>query len=262
MMYLLRSWKDSLSLFLPSNFKLFFLVTVKCIVQVYKDLFKYFWWLILAVGIIDFWWLSFAIRTADYFIIHYGMYTLSIVIANSISTILLGIWLLYYFVIYLTARPSLKPKGYEYYREYGIYFIYFILLSVIAGAMRHMSKVFSSGFHTFDLVIYLSPFLTFTILFLLDSDGRFSSACKSIWRGFKMWWYNLPFCITAYTIFWLISYLLFWLVLQIFGPKSILLSPIVSALLVPIPLTFLNNFYIKRLHDQFTLYFPESIKEQ
>jgi hypothetical protein len=249
-MYFLRSWKDSLSLFLPSNFKLFFLVTIKCIIQAYKNLFKYFWWLIFATGAVDFWFSRYALNSRSH----------TVVVLSALAVVV--VWFVYYFMVYLTIRPSIKPKGYEYYTEYGIYFLYFALYSFITYIIRYLHQLAWYPYITEDLLIYLSPFLTFCILFLLDSDGSFSSACKSIWRGLKMWWYNLPFCTVAYTIFWLISYLLFMIVLQIFGAKSFLVSPIVSALLAPIALCFLNNFYVKRLHDQFTLYFPESIKEQ
>ena len=250
MMYLLRSWKDSLSLFLPSNFKLFFLVTVKDSIQVYKDLFKYFWWLILATSVVDYWFAR------------YGTFLPNQTVVALTLFALLFLWFLYYFAIYLTIRPSMKPKGYEYYCEYGIYFIYFMVFSFIAYAHRYAYMAFWYPFAIIDFVIYLSPLLTFCILFLLDSDGSFKSAAQSVWRGIKMWFYNLPFCIIVFALFSSVAYLLFLMVFALFGIKSFLFSPIVSALLLPIPLTFLNNFYVKRLHDQFTLYFPESIKEQ
>lgn len=249
MLYLLRSWKDSLSLFLPKNFKLFFLVTLKGIVQVYKNLFKYFWWLILATGVID------------YVFARYGNALSNSMVIGAGLSILLLLWFTFYFVQYLTIRPSLKPKGYEYYFEYGIYFLYFILYSLIAYVIRYAYQALWYPFVVADLLIYLSPLLTFCILFLLDSDGTFVSALYSVVRGFKMFLYNLPFCIIFYSFFWIATYVLFITIFSVFGPQSFLLSAIVAALLTPIPLCFLNNFYIKRLHDQFGLYYPETIKE-
>jgi len=42
-MQLLQSWKESLAIFAPKNFKLFFLVTLKAILETFVALFRYCW---------------------------------------------------------------------------------------------------------------------------------------------------------------------------------------------------------------------------
>ena len=46
-MYFLRSWKESLLVFIPKNFKNFMLVTLKNAMSVYAHLAYNFWWLLL-----------------------------------------------------------------------------------------------------------------------------------------------------------------------------------------------------------------------
>src|SRR5579871_1355628 len=45
-MTLVQAWIDSVQLLRPKNLQLFMMVTLKSIVEAYKLLFKYFWWLL------------------------------------------------------------------------------------------------------------------------------------------------------------------------------------------------------------------------
>lgn len=273
MIYLLQSWKDSLRIFLPVNFKLFFLVTLKTIIQVYKKLFTHFWWLLVVTAISDYAYARYAPQA-----FWYGLG-------------LLFLWLMLLFCMYLVIRPSIKKKGFEYYIQYGKHFIYFLFFSLfifiipniyiafanrIAFLVAHLSRalyilmlpfllfpIFITFFITLDfLFTYVSPLLTFTILFLLDSDGSFKNAFRSLKRACKMVCYNYPFCFIFFAFFFLITLGLYKVSAVLFGTQMYALSPVLAMLLLPIPLCILNNFYVKRLHDQFTLYFPETVKEQ
>jgi hypothetical protein len=96
---------------------------------------------------------------------------------------------------------------------------------------------------------------------MLDSTGSISDVWHSVVRAFKMMIYNYPFCIIMFIIFILCSVLGQMTVAYYFGVSSFLLSSLVANLILPIPLCILTNFYIKRLHDQFGLYYPETVKE-
>ena len=268
----MRSWLDSLTLFLPSKFKLFSLATLKGIVSAYRILFLYFWPLLLATALADY-------VFAQFFSGHIFL-----------SIVPLLLWLLFFFVVYLTVRPSIKLKNYNYYRDYPKYFLYFILFSILAQSISGIfilatEKVACSlcAIHPLlytalmplfiipvlilflmppsCIIIYLSPLLTFAILFMLDSDGSLKEVMKSLLRALKMVWYNFPFCLITLAIFLAIAIGASDLIGIYLGYNSILLTPIFTSLLLVIPLYFYTNFYKKRIHDQFSLYYPDSSKE-
>lgn len=270
MAYLLSSWKESLSLFSPKNAKLFILVTIKTILQSYKLILKHLWWLLLLSTALD-------IVYARYFDIQSYFVLLP-----------LFSWFLTIFFMYLIIRPSMKQKGFGYYKDYIKYFIYFILLTIITSLLFYLLPLpirflITQFFwpHQFifayiygllitsillllphNLVpLYVSPLLTFMILFMLDSDGKIMSFLRSIIRGIKMAFYNYPFCLILFALFTLVSFLVQLSIYWLFGPESMFHSPLFSTLILPIPLSIWTNFYTKRLHDQFGLYYPETIKD-
>lgn len=274
MYYFFRSWRDSLSLFLPKNAKLFFLVTLKTIIESYKIILRDLWWLFA---------LSFGLE-----LIYSRYFPQNIIfcLAALLS------WFITIFIMYLIIRPSMKRKEWEYYNDYWRYFFCFICFSVLAyiipyGLLYFGSKIaiwtqkvhmlfylilvpfllipllLSFLVHPALLSIYASPLLAFVILFFLDTPGMVKDAFKSMARGFKMILYNYPFCFLIFLLFFAGSLLSQWIVLHFFGPCSVaahLISPI-SNLLLPIPLSILTNFYTKRTHEQYGLYYPETIKE-
>jgi len=107
-------------------------------------------------------------------------------------------------------------------------------------------------------------------LFYLDSRGSFFDAVISFWRACKMILYGLPFLLVLVLIVYLIYFLLplpYFLTLYLlvkFLPfmisvKTILLLASLMKhvfILSSVPvIAMVANFYTKRLHDQFTLYF-------
>jgi hypothetical protein len=267
MTHLLRSWKESLSLFIPKNAQLFALVTLKNILQSYTIILR------------DGWWLFGLSMIAEY------IYTRYFGPQSFFGFIPLILWFITIFLMYLIIRPSLKRKGYSYYKDYIGAFFYFALFSIlgylffltllrfallfsvtIANPFYFVSNVFmiltallAPGPQLMPL--YVSPLLTFLILFILDSDRSIASIFKSIIRAFKMVIYNYPFCLIIFSIWALLSVCSQLLIFKIFGPHSFLLSSAVSYLLLPIPICIFTLFYTKRLHEQFGLYYPQTIKE-
>lgn len=272
MYYFFRSWRDSLSLFIPQNAKLFSLITLKTIISSYKKILKDLWWLIV-------------LSTA----VEYSFRRLSIIesIWNIVPVLL---WLITIFCIYLIIRPSIPRKDWRYYLSRWNYLGYFIGYSLLAISLPYIflqisQKIAAWAIYTHPLFFYLyfpflffpvlvafiiapevlpiytSPLLSFTIFFYLDSRGGVLDGLKSIWRALKMVIYNYPFCLLVYTVLLLGTYYLQQLIHYLFGPTNFLFSTLAGTLTLVIPLCVWSVFYIRRLHDQFALYYPESVKE-
>ena len=272
MYYFFRSWKESISLFTPKNAKLFFLITLKSIMESYKLIVLHLGWLFALTAILDLSYSRFCHKLSYFCLIP-----------------LFG-WFATIFGMYLIIRPSIKRKSWDYYKDNWLKFIFFIFFSIIAYSIPiamlligNKIVFLTQNIHTIfyilflpvllipilvtflmppDLIIlYVSPLLTFLILFILDSDGSIKSIMKSMIRALKMMIYNYPFCILIFCFFVLCSILYTISIVNLFGRNSFLLSPIITNAFLPIPLCILTNFYIKRLHDQFGLYYPETAKE-
>lgn len=270
MRYLFRSWRDSLSLFIPENAKLFCLVTLKSILNSYKILFINLWWLFI-----------FALGSEAVYYRYFG--------PESFFALVPALaWLVIAFCLFLTIRPSLHKKDLRYYLGYGWYFIYFLIICILIMLIPYYSKIISKEIadwtlnsnrfffflyipflfipllFTFvnpDLLpIYLAPIAGFFMFFLLDSRGKINDGFKSLWRTIKLIAYNYPFCVIAYAIFIGLGYALKFGISSLFGSSFILMT-FIETIFAVIPLCIYAMFYTKRLHEQFTLYFPESIKE-
>lgn len=264
-MNLFPAWLDSLTLFKPKNFKLFFLVTLKTMVDTFKVWIKYFWWLpimeiVMVTSYLSNPWLRMAV------------------------TILIG--MLWSVSVLLAARPSVALKNCAYFRSYIWRIIYILPVSLLMDIAKEyfmnavffpyigqLSEVtlalivatFAMGIINWSIRIYVINYA----LFVLDTDASIKQVFKSLLYALKMVVYNYPFYIVVYIVHGLISagkYLLFlqitkWLLPE---PGSIGLLVIrYSDTLIYVLLTFflycfLTNFYIKKLHDQFTLYFGKN----
>lgn len=272
MYYFFRSWRDSLSLFIPQNAKLFSLVTLKTILSSYKKILKDLWWLIALSAIVEY-----GIKMTPSMV---GLWHL----------IPLLLWLCVIYIMYLIIRPSLPQKNWRYYVTGWWKYIYVLLLSFAAIALPYIFLKISlkiANWAVFGhpiffylyfpflyapillafvvapevLPIYTSPLLSFIIFFLLDSRGTPVDLVKSLWRGLKMVIYNYPFCLLAYTVLLFSTYYLQVLLYRLLGIHNIFFSTLAGTLAMVIPLSIWSMFYTKRLHDQFNLYYPESVKE-
>lgn len=269
MHYFFRSWRDSLSLFMPQNAKLFSLITFKAIINTYKTVFKNLWWLLAAALISE--------------IVYYRYF-----LKTLFTLIPLLLWFLFAYMVYVSVRPSLSKKDLTYYKGYLPYFIYFVVLCILAGLIpfyfTYISNIIADlalNIHPFFfflyfplmyfplpftfvmpeiLPMYLLPLCSFWIFFLLDSRGCLPDLFKSFWRALKLVAYNYPFCIIAYALILGLGYILKLAISAFLGSTSIFLT-VGESLFAVIPLCVYGMFYTKRLHEQFTLYYPESIKE-
>lgn len=272
MYYFFRSWRDSLSLFMPQNAKLFSLVTLKSILNSYRIIFKDLWWLLLLA-----WATGYGIKNGWIGLIRGQL-------------LQLFVWLIIIFIIYLIIRPSLPRKNWGYYGSKWPLFFYFVPLSLLALALPFIFLRLATEvglwaitiqplfYYLYLLIVWLpvglafiaapevlpiysSPLLSFIFLFLFDSRGTPLDLLKSIWRALKMVMYNWPFCAIVYTVLLFGAYYLQIGIYKLLGTHTFLSSTLVGTLALVIPLCLWTMFYTKRLHDQFNLYFPESVKE-
>lgn len=264
MLKLLVSWRESLTLFIPKNAKLFFLVVLKTLISTYKHLLKYGWPVFLI-----------ALISSSYLLfIPMRLFLLSYVSP-------LWITFLWVFWIILAVRPSTKLKSWRYFSEYlwhGLFLLataFFVSLAMqllimiafnLASAQSVVSAyaitiglypiVFSLLF-SFDIYLWsISPWFLLSSFFVLDSGPSFKRFLTSLWRAFLMVIYNYPFCFIVYVIFRYVLNTLGYFLHSVGLP--LILSNGIMLILLPIPITIFACFYTKRLHDQFGYYFPRA----
>ncbi len=221
---LLRSWKESLLIYIPKNFKLFLLVTIKSALQTYGYLIYHFWWLFLLIVLVD-----------------TGCYYPECLLPGSLW-VLLNMFLkaLFLLIVFMLSRPSVSLKNIHYILEklysFGlgalVLYLFFYMVSTII-------KYIVVG-------LVMMPIFVCSLLFYLDTAGLLQDVLSSLWRGVKMYLFNTPFFllsaivvlgiwyqVTLLSVYW--KYLFF--------------------LFVPFVVSYFKNMYVKRLHDQFNLYY-------
>lgn len=243
-MTLVQSWIDSLQLLKPKNLQLFALVTLKSIVEAYKLLFKYFWWLfVLLVGCYAvFLWPS-TVEQQFY-------------VGNYILLASRWLYQLLFFATCLVTRPSIAKKDCAYFRSHMFVFLYIaIYLAIIP------MHLWPTAFSVWDI---------FLILFFLDSEHGPKNFFLSMWYALKMIIFNYPLLAILGIGFYLFGSLPLYLMKQgivfFVSEESMqaqalvmmrLIYNILAALLLPIGICTYANLYIKKLHDQFDLYFTQ-----
>lgn len=274
-MNLFVAWRDSLTILQPKNFKLFFLVTLKSMVDTFKVWIKYFWWLILIQWASPGLWFRFF---GSSFLFFYAMWL------NFFN-------LLFLVSILLAARPSVAIKNCAYFRSYIWRIIYILPVSIPMhiGAdylMHTMFRPYVSEATTLTLGLIATTLLIGILnwsvkvyiinyaLFVLDTDGSIMQTLKSLLYAAKMIAYNYPFYIIVYFIDAVIrsaDHLLWYNIATMGGAENMyaISSPIgfqalwyvrmfIYGLFTLFMYCLLVNFYIKKLHDQFTLYFGKN----
>lgn len=312
-MQLLSAWKESLLLFKPSNFKLFFLVTLKSCIDTLKVWFRYWWWLIglLAVGsyiisnVLNYlmpasgtWVLSYSLfsvlnsiglgQQISDFIYNYNVSEFPLVY-YVVSSIVMCWFSLLYVSLYASVRPSVAIKNWRYFLGYGRHLVYvifwFLLLQrmqgifwmIIKSTLIIPEKLLGGNTPIFLLFIFMAWALVWSIallylIFLLDSDASLKSAGLSIWRAAKMVFYNVPFFVITILCIVLIYYaveglfllgtlgfdalckaalfeqpVLRWVILGLLNSIDIFFMLILAC--------FFVNYYIKKTHENYSLYF-------
>jgi len=287
-MQLLQSWSSSLAIFKPANLKLFLLVTLKSIIEAYKVLFAKFWHLVLAYIVVDFFLIRYLQTNQVSFFsgvpfaqspIFTWLFVIGLVVVTSLVT----------FFMFLVSRPSVTQKNYDYVFRYIKHFCYFILfvflLRALAGLImypiitneQYLFQVWVNRVFAFLQFSY-SIIFSFFILFFLDAKAGVNEAFLAMCRAVKMWFYTLPFtCIVALlyilVVFFFVIFLPHVLHFLIVPGTTTTLADLYRLLVNHylfqyffgflytlgkiIPICFLTNFYIKNIHENFTLYFKQ-----
>jgi hypothetical protein len=232
-MTLVQSWIDSLTLFKPKNLQLFAMVTLKSIVEAYKLYFRYFWWVIVLMGI--------CFINPDLSNRIFMEKTDAIL---SVTRITYWLFELLFLAACFSTRPSVGQKNCAYFcAQFQKIILYWLFIPIFSWS--------SASYYGY----------IFTVLFFADSVGGPKNFFLSIWNAIKMVVFNLPLVVpigaVVYVCGWvgnqLITYMLisYDITLSLKIPLAINL---IGALLLPIGVCIFANIYIKKLHDQFDLY--------
>lgn len=238
-MQLFQLWRDSLSFFIPRNFKLFVLLGFNTFIRTFFVWFRFF----LPLFIVG-------------FISIFG-------IVGLISNVLI------YVTLYLAIRPSVKRKSFFYFLSYWRHFLIFTMfmlpIEFCFVFMKVNSLITGPNINYFPYLFPI-PNLSFFMLFYLDSKGGIGDFFKSFWSSLKMFWYGLPFLLGLSFLFWLpvmsmrsfyssFFEILLNSVVKRFPVIAILLFAFIfflSFLIDLVFISFMTNYYTKKVHDQFT----------
>jgi hypothetical protein len=237
-MTLLQSWADSLTLLKPKHLQLFVMVTIKSIIEAYKSYIRYFWWAIVSLIMC---------AIASQFLPLQDYAFLNVQYKNLLFFTSCWFYELLFLAVCFCTRPSILQKDSVY------FFLQFkkIILFWIFVPLFSWSSAAYYGY-------------VFTVLFFADSDGGLKSFLRSLWNAVKMIVFNLPLIVLLgagiYFFGWIGGKGLaqFLIAQNIYlYPQFFLFFNVIGALLLPIGVCTYTNIYIKRLHDQFDLYFKQ-----
>ena len=191
-MYLLQSWKESLIIFTPKNFKAFLLVIFKSTIETSNVFLCYLWWL----TVLDFG-LPIVLKLGVLSKFGETLFTLWIVILHTLTRGIIVSFLI------LVARTSTDKKSYTYFKYYGYYIIMIILVSVLICT----PVVYLMGNHIVNFLFYRGGAVSLPVifdaigisflLFWFDSKGNIKSLFNTFVCTVKMVLYNLPFYLIA-----------------------------------------------------------------
>lgn len=249
-MNLLASYKESLALLLPSNLKTFMLITLKTFFSGYKLVIQLFWWLLVG-------------GAAAYFgilLFKSNMHAIRFV-RLAILIITCGVWL-------LAIRTSRERKNIFYFLSrvlrYGPIILFFLGIAVIyfmlilQGIELRLFNV--AGFNIILFLSYICGVQCFAFfsLFALDRIG-FKGLLHAFTRAVYMIGYNLPLVFISGLFFGVLS--LVTDLHYILGLSDVTVKGIdflyQQLLVIPFYICLLTNIYIKKLHKQSELYFPQ-----
>jgi hypothetical protein len=222
-MQLFSAWKDSLTLLIPKNFKLFCLISVNALIKAYKPWLSCFWWLIgLYAGAAYY-------KDARALIIIYGVLMCAYI---------------------LCVRPSVPYKDWRYFLQNGFLGLYMALY--IAFGVWLGYRAMDGNWHYLLFALLSSSFTTIYTLLIFDRNGPWERIILDYFRALMIVFYNLPFLIIMSLILLIGAIPLWWGAMNgAFYPFWMLLILVYSTMVS----TIWTNFYIKKVHEQYTLYF-------
>lgn len=253
---LLTSWKDSLSLLIPKNLKLFMLVSFNSFIKG-CEIFVRYPLLILAIAI-----------PLRYITVTYMTHGIAdTTVSTSKDHIILAYAALLLWCV--SIHPSVTRKDAHYFSVKGVLAPSIIfpapLLSALLFALVHATITHPCLLAIGYSISMLWPLLM--LFFSLDSDRTLKSALQAIIHSATMLIYNLPlfsiacFAYASIVLGWykLIHTLLPNNTLFTFFSHPITLPvliiyPVILGLLTPFAICVINNIYIKKLYENKNLY--------
>jgi len=234
------SWKNSFKLFGSEQYELFFYSTYRAILYGYEVFLKHFWWLFAIVA------LSEVLLPIPYSIVNPFL------------------WVLVLFFMILSERPSVEKKDWRYFwffikRNLFGYLILAVsalyLYPILFMAYKFLPKTFlgliaKNTILVFQWFLYATPFWLIFALFYIDSDGSLRALKIGLYRTICFILYNLPLMGISFFLF-LYSYRLLRLIPY---PNIVWILAMFFSM---IAVCVIHNIYIKRVHDQFELYYYE-----
>lgn len=281
-MYLLHGWARVGRWLLPHNVKLFTLVTLKTIGMTYIELYKIFWQLLLLVtsclvlvSLEAVWHMLLFVLVFTYYLLarpSIDQKTFSYLIGYTPQFLWVCLSVLIMISIgygdlesfFITRVSHDIWWTYLYYVPYSVFYMLYGAVKLPLLCARPLVS-FSALEHSypFFLILFLYPFTSFFILFLLDSRPTFSAVLKSLYRAFVMQWFTLPFTFpVTYLVFGCYHGLYFYVFSYVISKCSGFFSDylllqgtaLLSILAMPLFISLWTNVYIKHVHDEFSLY--------
>ena len=231
---LLKSWKSSLEFFWPPAAKPFFLVYLKTVMQTYATLFEQLWPLITVAFIAQLAYMWFCIPSKI------GCFAVWL-LAHTLSMLMV-------FLMLLIIRPSIKAKTMQYYSDYIPHFLLFWTISLLYA--------FFNALH-----FLISPLFLFYMFFVLDTPFDAKNIVLNGWRALKMVMFGLPYCVIVWAVcavFLALSMIILYVPLLMLFQKFDAVqhaAQFIIYLVLPVVYAWYSNFYVKRVRDQFSLYF-------
>ncbi len=249
-MGLIRSWRESVAVFVPKNFKLFFLAVLNTFVQSLVPFLLYFGIFFIGLVVV----LSF---DNSYF---EGLHNLAFM--RFLALVRLLVLVLCSFItnfgMYAAVRPSVARKNARYFFGLGFHFIWFLVFLFLSRFFSASIELMAQNAPRFFLEALLALFTIYFFFFMLDARPRFIQQFINLKSSFIFIVYNLPFClISAFVFFVLPRFIsidtkLFSLISSTIGvPALYLLFSTFGTLFV---LSWFCVMYTKRVYEQYELY--------
>ncbi len=239
------SWTESLEALKPQSLGKFILLALRTLMQVYTALpFAWFFPTALLAGVLF-----------SNLSLIYAFYVVLVARAARPSVeykrthywghFMPTDWVIFVFVYLWQALPSIAVVADNRY----LLDLYHLLAKLF---LLEGHEWFAGPPHFEAIAPFLSPFTIIWVLFMLDTQKTFIQYVKSFFRALGMMIYNYPFFLVTYAALRLTLAGGFFLSRYIPAPVGWL---VLLAVVLPLYIAFITNFYVKRLHDQLGLYY-------
>lgn len=240
MIGLIRSWRESVAVFVPKNFKLFFLAVLNTFVQSLVPFLLYFG--IFIIGALAPLGLNNTFLQDSYNVTLIAF----LVSAFSIMTISFG--------MYVTVRPSVARKNARYFLGFGLHFIWFVIFELLLRILNASIEL-TVGYtvRLFVQALIISPFVVYFYFFLLDSRPNFVQQLRNLKSALMFVLYNLPFCLISGFLFFVLPH--FVSSQMIFPGRSIIALYLLIWIFTSLfTFSWFCVMYTKRVYEQYELY--------